>query len=330
MIEQAGPKGPEAGRGDGRRLVLIGAGPVALAAASAALDVGAATSVAAVVDPGGRALQNAVARFGGAPFRSADELPPAIGDLAIAAFSSRASLVAPVAILAMELGCRVVTTCEELADPPPPLRDELARAARAADRSTVVTGANPGFVMDRLPLALTIGCRDVRGVHVVRRLDSSTRRGPLVAKTGYGLTTEAFQRGVAAGTVGHVGLEASARLLAEGLDWPVERVDTSIEPVTGDDGLVAGQHQLLQLFCDRGRAVTLELTMSWKLPDPGDWIRLEGAPGLEVEITGGYPGDEGTTAQIVNALTHIGELPPGFYRPTDLPPVGSVTPRAGR
>jgi 4-hydroxy-tetrahydrodipicolinate reductase len=302
-----------------RRLVLIGAGPVALAAAAAVLEAGAAGVVAAVVDPADPAREAGAERLGGVPYRSVAELPAGAGDLAVAAFSSRAALVAPVAVRAMELGCHVVTTCEELAYPDGELRAELARAAAATGRSLVVTGANPGFVMDRLPLALAAGCAGVRRVEVMRRLDTSTRRRPLVAKTGYGLTAEAFDAGVRAGTLGHVGLEASARLLAEGLGWPVVRLDGSIEPVIGDDGLVAGQHQRLTLDAGDGREITLELTMAWKLPDPSDRVRVEGTPGLSVELVGGYPGDEGTTAQVVRAALAVGGLAPGFYRPTDLP-----------
>jgi 2,4-diaminopentanoate dehydrogenase len=320
MIGQAGTSSHQGRLTDGRRrLVMIGAGPVAMAAASAALEDGAATSVVAVTDPADPARRDAVARLGGTPYKSVYELPPGVGDLAIVAFSSRAGPVAPVAVRAMELGCHVVTTCEELADPTPSMRTELARKATATGRSLVVAGANPGFVMDRLLLALADGCRDIRSVQVVRRLDSSTRRRPLVAKTGYGLTTEAFESGVLSGAVGHIGLEASARLVAEGLGWTVERVDGSIQPVIGREGLVAGQHQLLQLSCQGGRSVSLELTMAWGLPNPSDRIRLEGALGLDVEIVGGYPGDEGTTAQIVKVLANIGELAPGFYRPIDLP-----------
>jgi 2,4-diaminopentanoate dehydrogenase len=329
MTEHADVVHHPAGLADGgRRLVLIGAGPVALAAAAAALEDGAATAVAAVVDPADLARHDAVGRLGGTPYRTVEELPVGVGELAVAAFSSRASLVTPVAARAMERGCHVITTCEELADPPTRTRAELARVAANTGRSLVVAGANPGFVMDRLPLALVDGCRDIRTVHVVRRLDTSTRRPPLVAKTGYRLTIEAFQTGVRAGTVGHVGLDASARLLAEGLGWPVGRMDSSIEPVIGDDGLVAGQHQVLELVSDGRRSITLELTMAWKLPDPSDRIRIEGAFPLSFEIHGGYPGDEGTTAQIVNALSRVQELAPGLYRPTDLP-TGWLAPRRG-
>jgi 2,4-diaminopentanoate dehydrogenase len=300
-------------------LVLIGAGPVALAVALAALEDGVAKSVAAVIDPADPARRAAVDRVGGSPYRSIYDLPVGVGDLAVAAFSSRANEVAPVAARAMELGCHVVTTCEEMADPPPRMRAELAGVADRTRRSLVVAGANPGFAMDRLPLTLAAGCRNIRSVQVLRRVDTSTRRPPLVAKSGYGLTTDAFEAGVQAGTVGHVGLEVSARLLAEGLGWSVGRMNSSIEPVIAGDGLVAGQHQILELASEGGCTITLDLTMVWQLPDPSDRIRFEGAPGLNVEVLGGYPGDEGTTAQVVRALAHVHELAPGFYRPIDLP-----------
>jgi hypothetical protein len=305
--------------GEARQVVLVGAGPVAMAIAAAALEDGVATSVAAVVDPADQARTGAVERLGGRGYRTLDELPAGAGQLAVAAFSSRAELNAPVAARLLALGCHAVTTCEELADPPAGMRAELSRAAERSGRSLVVAGANPGFVMDRLPLALAAGCRGIRAVRVLRRLDTRTRRGPLVAKSGYGLTPEAFEAGVETGTVGHVGLEVSARLLAEGLGWAVEGTRASIAPVPGDDGLVAGQHQVLEVDCGQGRSITFDLTMAWGLAGPVDRVSFAGMLGLDAEIVGGYPGDEGTTARVVSALAHVGDLEPGFYRPTDLP-----------
>lgn len=316
---------PGRGPGEGDRLALIGAGPVALAAGRAALEDRAAGSIVAIVDPADEARRRAVGALGGSALRSVDELAAGVADLAVAAFSSRAELVAPVAVQAMGLGCHVVTTCEELADPLPAMRAELAGAAQRSGRSLVVTGANPGFVMDRLPLELAGGCRGVRHVHVIRRLDTRTRRRPLVVKSGYGLSVGEFEDGARAGSVGHVGLEVSARLLAEGLGWDARPVEAVIEPVLDGDGPVLGQYQRLVLADGQDRTIRFELTMAWGLADPVDRVHIEGTVGLDVEIPGGYPGDEGTTARVVHALARIGGLRPGYYRPIDLPT--AVAPR---
>jgi hypothetical protein len=301
------------------RLLLVGAGPVGTEATRAAVEDGVAGPVVGVVDTDERARRTAAVLLGGASYEAVDDVPPSFADVAVVAFSSRASAVEPVAARLVQLGCDVVTTCEEMADPPRQMRLRLDAVAERYQRSIVVTGANPGFVMDTLPLFVSSGCQGLRRIRVVRRVDTSTRRRPLVAKSGYGMTTKQFMSGIRTGTVGHVGLEASARLLAEGLRWKVKRVETAIDPVMGDDDLAIGQHQHLDLVDDQGRSIALELTMVWGLANPGDVIDLEGTVGVRMEIPGGYPGDQGTTARVIRALSRLRELEPGFYRPIDMP-----------
>ncbi|MFQ5948944.1 MAG: dihydrodipicolinate reductase, partial [Acidimicrobiia bacterium] len=90
-------------------------------------------------------------------------------------------------------------------------------------------------------------------------------------------------------------------------------------PVVGEDGTASGLTQQAILRAAQGETVRLDLTMSWRLDDPGDTISVDGDPPLVVAIPGGYHGDSGTTAQVVRALERSDRLPPGFYRPTDLP-----------
>jgi hypothetical protein len=81
---------------------------------------------------------------------------------------------------------------------------------------------------------------------------------------------------------------------------------------------VLGQHQVFTLVADGSRRLVFDLEMSWGARDPGDWISASGEFDLEVEVHGGYPGDEGTTAMVVRAISSIAHRSPGFYRPTDL------------
>ncbi|RPI26335.1 MAG: hypothetical protein EHM57_00285, partial [Actinobacteria bacterium] len=284
------------GSGTENRMILIGAGPMGLAAAKAARDDGVVTIVGAVdLDPTSR---DAAGRdLGVDTYGSVDDIAPGSADVALLAFSSRlAPVESAVMRLVGDVGCHVVTTCEEMAFPDPETRRRLEAACRRAARSVMVTGANPGFAMDRIPLALAGGCRNVREIRVTRRVDTSTRRRPLVAKTGYGLSVSEFQTAVQAGAIGHVGLEASAELLAEGLGWRTAEVSGFTHPVIDDHGSVLGQHQLLTLSDAAGRYIELDLTMAWNLEDPIDRIEIVGDVGLVAEIRGGYPGDQGTTA----------------------------------
>lgn len=302
------------------RLVLVGAGPIGVAAADAAVSDGVVASVLAVVDPDDEARRAATRRFSAEGYESADALPRAgEGDWALAAFSSRADATAPVILRLVALGYHVVTTCEELSAPQRPEREAVRGAALSNGRRVIATGANPGFVMDRLVAAVASGARAVRRIDVRRRVDTSRRRGPLVAKTGRGLTAGEFADRVAAGRLGHVGLDASIQLVARSLGWPIDDVDASIEPVVADDGTVAGLHQRAVLSTPEGGVLDFDLVMAWKVDRPGDAIHVHGSPELRVEIPGGYHGDEGTTAEVVNAIGRYNQTPPGFYSSIDLP-----------
>lgn len=298
------------------RMILIGAGQIGLDAIASARDAGVGRP-SVVVDPDPEARATAQETLGVPAVETLDEVNTP-HEIAFVTFSSKAALVVPLVVRLLGSGAHTITTCEELADPSVNGADDLRSACRDAGRSVIVTGANPGFVMDRVPMLLAGGCRDLRSVVVVRRVDTRTRRKSLVAKTGYGMTPAEFSRAAETGAVGHVGLEASGRALAEGLSWRVLEATLSLDPIIGD-GTVLGQDQKLRLDCEGDRSIELELSMGWGLAEPGDWVSLQGATSLDVEIRGGFPGDEGTTARIVNAARRIAALEPGLYGPIDLP-----------
>ena len=300
-------------------VVLVGAGPVGIAAAQAAIDSGVGRRMVAVVDRDEGAAAEGKRILGGTARESVEGLPP--GDrrsVALLAISSSTEATVPVARALMDNGYHVVTTCEDLADPESQLAESLDRLARSVDRSIVITGANPGFAMDRLPVLLASASRNVASVEVRRVVDTSTRRGPLVAKTGKGLTSDDFDARVAGGTVGHVGLVASARLVAAGLGWDAGGDATEqIDPVL-DGSFVGGIHQTVRLTSRQG-TVTLELTMAWRASDPSDTIIIDGDPPMRVVIPGGYHGDQGTSAQVVAGMRACLSMPAGLHLPIDLP-----------
>ncbi|HHC08283.1 MAG TPA: hypothetical protein ENK55_06170 [Actinobacteria bacterium] len=300
-------------------LVVVGAGPIGSWVAEAAVEDGVVAKVAAVVDPDPEAREALQRETGAAGYESTVVLPPAKNaERALVAFSSRADKVGPEIIRLVSSGYHVVTTCEELAWAPRHIWDAMHTSARSNQRVIVVTGTNPGFIMDRVPLLVAQGSRRVRRIVVTRRVDSSTRRRTLVDKSGYGLTVEEFRRGLEEGRVGHKGLDASARLIARGLLWPYHDVAVRIEPIV-EDGRVVGADHRAELSTGDGRSILLRLVMAWELDDPCDEIEVEGSPPIAVRFDGGYPGDEGTVANVLAGLRRCSELDPGFYRPTDLP-----------
>lgn len=297
-------------------LLLVGAGQLGSVAATAAVADGVVSSLSGVVDPD----PDARALFGQVPgYVSTLDVPAAReGDRALVVFSSRADDTAQAILHLVSAGYHVVTTAEEMAWPPRHIWEAMHTAARTNHRTIIMTGANPGFVMDRLPLLAASGSRSVKHVRVTRRVDSATRRDTLVAKTGRGLTTEDFEAAVEAGSVGHRGITASAKLLAHTLGWPNHDVTQTIKPLIGDDDLVNGLQQQAVLR-NGDRTIDLELIIGWRIADPGDTIIVDGDPPIHLEFPGGYHGDQGAVSQILAALRHCNELAPSFYRPTDLP-----------
>lgn len=301
-------------------LVIVGAGPIGTWVADAALADGAVDRISAVVDPDEGARRELVAATGAPGYASTVELPRATSpaDAALVAFASSAEKVAPEVIRLVSAGYHVVTTCEGLAWAPRHIWDAMHTSARSDGRTIIVTGSNPGFIMDRLPLLLAGASRRITRIHVARRMDTSARRPSLVAKSGRGLSPDQFRAGVASGRVGHKGLDSSARLVARGLEWPYHDVTVEIDPVVDGESIIGAQHRAV-LNAGDGREIVLELEMAWGLSDEFDRITIDGDPPIRVDFPTGYPVDEGTAAHVVTALRHLGSLPPGFYRPTDIP-----------
>lgn len=306
-------------------VVLIGAGPVGLDAANALVADGVADELRLVVDPDEGARRDSETRLGVATLPSTEELAPAESAAwAVLAFSSSADQVGPVAARLLDQGYDVVTTCEELSDPVSMWRATLHERAKAAGRTAIATGANPGFVMDRLVVTLAGASRNITEIRVSRRVDTATRRGPLVAKSGKGLTAQEFADRAARGEVGHVGLAISAKLVAQSLGWDIVGVEEDLQPVIGPDGRVWGQQQHADVTC-AGRRLSYDLRMAWEVEDPGDAIEISGEPPVSAVIPGGYHGDTGTTAAVVNAVRRAPAMRPGFYLPTEVPlAVGAI------
>ncbi len=300
-------------------LVIVGAGPIGTWVAQAALDDGVVDAIIGVVDPDDGARRELVASTGAPGYATTVQLPRAErGDVALVAFASAAEKVAPEIIRLVSAGYDVVTTCEGLMWAPRHLWDAMHTSARSDGRRIVVTGANPGFAMDRLPLMLAGASREVNRIAVERSMDTSTCRPSLIAKSGRGLTAEEFSNQVLAGRVGHKGLDSSARLIARGLEWSHTEVTHDITPII-QDGKTVGAKQKAHLSGGDDRTIDLELTMAWQIEEPFDRVTIEGTPPLTVEIPGGYPIDDGTAAHVVAGIRHCASLAPGFYRPTDLP-----------
>lgn len=256
------------------------------------------------------------------------------GDVAVALTASGTAEMLPLIEAAASRGVHVVSSCEDLAyaaHETPELAARIDALARAAGVVVLGTGVNPGFVMDRLPLALAGACVTVRKVWVERVVDAAKRRLPLRAKVGAGVTVEEFRAGVASRRFGHRGLPESCALVGVGLGLKLERIESTIEPVVATEaapragiavGRVAGLRQSAIGRIGGEEIVRLDLEMSVAAPQPHDRICIDGDPPLDVLVVDGTHGDRGTVGTTINAIPAVLTAAPGLRHVSELPLFG--------
>ncbi len=231
--------------------------------------------------------------------------------------------VMPQLMACIEAGACVVSTCEELAFPWYRHDHEARRldaAAKAHGVTIVGVGVNPGFVMDLLPIVLTAPCRKVRAIRVTRVVDAGLRRKPLQQKVGDGLDRATFEKGVAEGRMGHVGLPESVAMIADALGWPLDSIEETIEPVM-EGATVRGLHQVANGLQSKEPVISLDLTMAVGAANPRDSVTIEGEPPIALTVSGGIHGDVATCAISVNAIPMVLASPPGLTAPHRLPAI---------
>lgn len=238
----------------------------------------------------------------------------------------------------LSAGINCVTIAEEMADPAaqnPALAAEIDALAKQHGVSVVGTGVNPGFVLDLLIITLTAGCHRVERIEASRVNDLSPY-GPTVMKSqGVGTTPEAFQAGVADGSiVGHVGFPESIHLISEALGLGVERIEESRQPIISkvhretphvvvEPGMVAGCAHVGVGY--RGDQEVVRLVHPQQIhphledQDTGDYIHIYGLPEVHMAIKPEIAGGKATIGIAVNVIPHVVAATPGLKRMIDLP-----------
>jgi len=229
----------------------------------------------------------------------------------------------------------IVSTCEEFFfswKTNPEVAGRIDEICCRNGVACVVTGVNPGYLMDLLPTILTGLCQDVSKVEVWRVQDASVRRIPFQQKIGAGLTLEQFVAKKKAGTLGHVGLPESVDFIAERLGWKLDRnaeslevviaaeqIDTGYKPIT--EGMACGVHQVGRGFVDDREVITLNFRAAVGEPESYDQVHIDGEPGIQSRISGGVNGDIATCAITLNAVRSILKSSPGLKTMGQIPPI---------
>lgn len=237
----------------------------------------------------------------------------------------------------------VVTIAEQMAAPQatePELAAELDKLAKENGVTILGTGVNPGFVLDTLIVTLTGACQVVNKVWAARVNDLSPF-GPTVMKTqGVGTTVEEFKKGVAEGNiVGHIGFQESILMIANSLGWKLDRIEESREPIVTEvpretahvkvkAGDVAGCRHIARGFVGGQELITLEHPQQIHphLGDvkTGDYITIEGTPGMKWSDDSEIPGGIGTMAAAVNMIPQVINAGPGLKNMLDLPVISAL------
>jgi 4-hydroxy-tetrahydrodipicolinate reductase len=256
-------------------------------------------------------------------------------DVVIVATTSLFNKVYPQVLTCIRARANVISTCEELVYPyakSPEPSAKINSLARLSGVTVLGAGANPGFVMDLLPLLLTAPCVDIRRIAVTRVVDATNRRASLQQRIGAGLTLDEFHEHVARGAVRHVGLIESVYMIAAGLGWQLHHVTETIEPVIADGwvdtpsmtiapGQIAGVRQVAQGWLHGRDAITLTWQTAVGIPDTHDAIRVDGTPPVDLVIRNGLHGDQAAAALILHAIPRVLAAPPGLTTVLELPPL---------
>jgi hypothetical protein len=323
------------------RVVSFGLGPIGLSAARLALEKTSLELVGAIdVDPAkvGKDLgdllelgrSTGIVVEGNAE-QALERLQP---DAMLHCTSSFLPMVKDQLLLAARFGVDVVSSTEELLLPDfqnPALAGEIDAAAKAGGASILGTGVNPGFAMDFVAVIASAVTFSVQAVKCVRIVDAATRRLPLQRKVGAGLSKSEFKQQMETGKFGHIGMRESVALLARALDFKVEKIEHTVEPVlaaedhktpflTVKEGQVAGIRNHGYGYIGKRTVLHLDLSMYVGAPDPRDEIVLDSTPPVHLKFVGGIAGDQATAAILVNSVHGVVGAQPGLRTVLDTAP----------
>ena len=214
----------------------------------------------------------------------------------------------------------------------PPRRRPASTPPPARQVSSVVgTGVNPGFAMDYLPVVLSGAAKRVDSVRSTASRTpgcAGSRSRPRWAPAS---RREEFDRRVASGSIGHVGLTESAQAVAAALGWDATGTSETIEPVRGgrpipsafgtiEPGRITGIDQVAVVVADGVERVRLHLHMAVGIGPSRDDIWLTGDPTSTCRVPGGLHGDLATAAALVNTIGSIRHAEPGLRVMSELRP----------
>jgi hypothetical protein len=266
-------------------------------------------------------------------------------DVVLHATTSFALTAWPQIRYALEQHCNVITIAEEMSfvsAQNKALAEQVDRLASQTGVTILGTGVNPGFILDTLVISLTAVCSHIKRITATRINDLSPF-GPTVLKSqGVGCTPIEFEEGVRAGRiVGHVGFPESLSMIGNRLGWTFDEIRQSRKPILSttrretdhvvvEPGQVAGCKHVAQGLIN-GQVVVELVHPQQVRPDledieTGDFIAIDGEPGIHLAIRPEIPGGIATAALVVNMIPAVLKAPPGLATMIEMP-VPSMLPQ---
>lgn len=235
-------------------------------------------------------------------------------------------------------GVNVISIAEEMAYPKhqsPAIAESLHWKAVSQGVSILGTGINPGFVFDLLVITLTGLCADIQTITAQRSNDLAPYGPSVLMSQGIGITPEAFQEGLANGTVvGHIGFAESMHMIAKAVGWEIEQIKETREPIisqvqretpfiTVAPGQVAGCHHTAVAYVEGKPVIHLihpqQIHPQLAGVETGDSIEIKGTPDIRLGVNPEIPGGQATMALAVNSIPRVLNAKPGLHSMADLP-----------
>ncbi len=247
-------------------------------------------------------------------------------DVAIHCTGSHISIAFPEITELLRLGYNVISTCEELVYPINEnytIAAEIDKTAIKNNVSVLATGANPGFILDIIPIFLSLACHDVKKVTAKSTVDPLMRSFEFQQKSGAGLTKEEFRERLESGDIKSPGLSESIAMIANSLGIEIDKIKERIEPVIAEleivtdeitiaKGHISGKEQTAIAYLNGEERIVLSLRVVVNVREPCDEIIIEGTPNINVRIIDGLHVETATAGILVNMLPKIVDSKPGL------------------
>lgn len=240
---------------------------------------------------------------------------------------------------AIEAGANVICIAETLAFPwasDPEWAERIDKLAKEKGVTVLGTGVNPGFVLDALVVAWSSMFLSIDKIEAARVNDLSPFGKTVMDSQGVGTTVEEFEKGVADGSiVGHIGFPESIGIIAKALNWEIDRIDQTREPIITEvpretphvkvaAGDVCGCKHVAKAYDKEGNLV-IEMTHPQQIhphmggTQTGDYVKIIGDHTIDMVNSPEQPGGIGTYASAGNYIPLMADAPNGMVTVADLP-----------